>query len=302
MSETKAGVPDVLKKIIAVKREEVAALKSKNSEAELRLKAQNAPFPRGFLNALIKASAIASAQIALIAEIKKASPSKGIIREDFDPVWLAQRYAAGGATCLSILTDEQFFQGSIPSMRNARSAVTLPVLRKDFIIDPIQIIESRAVGADAILLIAACLPPQLLWELHEKAASFGMDVLVEFHNEDEFESVMDAANGRKLPLVGINNRNLRTFEVSLQTTARLAHWILAEGSFLVAESGIVTGADVRTVRNAGARAILVGESLMKSDDPGEAARQLLAGIGTMPVGLPNRDGHRGLPDETIRRE
>ena len=302
MSETTAGVPDVLKKIIAVKHEEVAALKARSSEAELRSKAQNAPFPRGFLTALIKASALASAQVALIAEVKKASPSKGVIREDFDPVWLAQRYAAGGATCLSILTDEQFFQGSLGFMRSARAAVTLPVLRKDFIVDPIQILESRAAGADAILLIAACLPPKLLWDLHEQASAFGMDVLVEFHDEDEFESVMDVANGRKLPLVGINNRNLHTFDVSLQTTTSLAHWLLSEGSFLVAESGIFTGADVRTVRNAGARAILVGESLMKAGDPGEAARQLLAGIGAMPVGLPNRDQHRSLPDETIRRE
>lgn len=269
-----SNVPDVLKRIIEVKHQELAALRSRTSEEELRARARDAGPTRGFFAAL-KRRADVSGHVALIAEVKKASPSKGVIRADFDPVWIAQRYAAGGADCLSVLTDEQFFQGSLDYLRAVRQAVRQPLLRKDFTIDRLQLYEARGAGADAVLLIAACLEPTHLLELHDEAEQLGMDVLVEIHDEAEWEGIR--AVGGKPRLVGVNNRDLRSFSVSLDVTARLAPTVLETGAVLVAESGIFTPADVAVLRNAGARAILVGESLMKQPDPGKAASELLAG-------------------------
>jgi indole-3-glycerol phosphate synthase len=229
--------------------------------------------PRGFLAAL--QAHVKSRGLGLIAEVKKASPSKGIIREDFDPVWIAERYAEGGASCLSVLTDEKFFQGSLEYLRNVRSAVSLPALRKDFVIESYQLFEARAAGADCVLLIAACLDPHLLADLHAEAVEeCGLDVLVEIHDEREWEAVVNAMPAPP-PMAGINNRNLHDFTVTLETTRRVAPEVTGAGSFLVAESGIFTPADVAFVKEAGAGAILVGESLMRQKDPGEAARELL---------------------------
>jgi len=262
----------ILDRIIEVKREELAALRQRTTVQALRYAAARADAPRGFVDALRRAAQI-DGRMGLIAEVKKASPSKGIIREDFDPVWIAQRYEAGGASCLSVLTDEQFFQGSLEYLRAVRRAVSLPIIRKDFTIDSLQILEARAAGADAILLIAACLEPAHLADLHEEARGLGLDVLVEIHNEEEWAGLV--ATGVRFPLVGVNNRNLHTFEVSLETTERLAKSVLSSADILVAESGIFTPADVRRLHACGARAILVGESLMRQSDPGEAARTLL---------------------------
>jgi indole-3-glycerol phosphate synthase len=264
-------VPDILKKIIAVKDGEVAALRASTGEAALRDAAAAAPPTRGFHQALLAGSA---SRPALIAEVKKASPSKGVIRPDFDPVAIARAYRAGGAACLSVLTDEQFFQGSLAYLRAIREAVDLPLLRKDFTIDPLQILEARAAGADAILLIAACLDPHHLADLHHQATELGLDVLVEFHDEQEWEAVM--RTGLRPALCGVNNRNLRDFTVSLEVTGQLAPAILGTGALLVAESGIFTPADVATLSRTGARAILVGESLMRQPDVEKATRELLA--------------------------
>lgn len=265
-------IPDILKKIIETKREEVAALKASAAIGELKARAADAPPPRAFLKAL-KSRAEETGHPALIAEVKKASPSKGVIREDFDPVWIARRYAAGGAACLSVLTDEKFFQGSLKYMEAVRAALSLPVLRKDFIIDRAQLHEARAAGADCILLIAACLEPAALHDLHEEARAIGLDVLVEIHGRGEWEGIITA--GKAPPLVGINNRDLRDFSVSLETTRELAPDVLKHRSLLVAESGIFTPEDVATLKKAGATAILVGESLMRQTDPGQAAADLL---------------------------
>lgn len=268
---TSARIPDVLQRIIAVKEQELAALRSRTTLGALRSQAVDAAPPRGFLAALKRRTA--TGRVGLIAEVKKASPSKGIIRADFDPVWIAQRYQAGGADCLSVLTDEQFFQGSLDYLRAVRAAVALPLLRKDFTIDRIQLYEARAAGADAILLIAACLEPAHLADLHAEAVSIGLDVLVEVHDADEWQGVVGA--GLTPPLGGINNRNLRDFTVTLDVTRDVAPAMLAAGTYLVAESGIFTPADVAQVRANGAAAILVGESLMRQPDPGEAARALV---------------------------
>lgn len=267
------SVPDILKQIIDVKRDELEALKWRTSLPGLRARAADAPAPRGFLNALKRQAATNG--VALIAEVKKASPSKGIIRADFDPVWIATRYAGGGAACLSVLTDEKFFQGSLEYLVSIHQAVDLPIIRKDFIIDEMQILEARAAGADAILLIAACLDPERLFELHRATQDLGMDALVEIHDKDEYDRLL-AAGAFSPPLIGINNRNLRTFDVTLETTRTLGPLVVERQSFLVAESGIFTPTDVAAVREAGAKAILVGESLMKQPDPGEAARTLMA--------------------------
>lgn len=268
------NVPDILQRIITVKEEELAHLRSRRTVEELRSAAAAMDPPRGFLRAL-QVDEITHGRPALVAEVKKASPSKGVIREDFDPCRIATQYRDGGAACLSVLTDERFFQGKLEFLTQIRNTVSLPLLRKDFVIDPLQLLESRAAGADAVLLIAACLETAQLLDLHAHAVELGMDVLVEFHDEAEWERIAGA--GLHPPLCGINNRNLRDFTVSLDVTARLAPRIVAAGGFLVAESGIMLPADVRILAGHGAKAILVGESLMRQDDPAAAARVLLGG-------------------------
>lgn len=265
------GVPDILQNIIEVKRDEVARLKARVTVESLREQSGAWSKTRGVLDALRRQSA--GGDMALIAEVKKASPSRGVIRADFDPVWIAERYCDGGATCLSVLTDQQFFQGRLDFLASIRASVPLPLLRKDFTIDRIQLYEARAAGADAILLIAACLEPGLLRELHDEAVAIGLDVLVEIHDEREWEGIL--ASGLTPPLVGVNNRNLHDFTVTLETTEILGPMVTAGGSVLVAESGIFTPADVDRLSLAGASAILVGESLMKDSDPGAAARRLM---------------------------
>jgi indole-3-glycerol phosphate synthase len=214
---------------------------------------------------------VAAGQPAVIAEVKKASPSKGVLREHFVPADIARSYEAGGAACLSVLTDERFFQGSAAFLQQARAACALPVLRKDFLIDAYQVVEARAMGADCILLIAACLEDGLMAELEACALEFGMDVLVEVHDGAE----LDRAMRLKTPLLGVNNRNLRTFDVSLNTTLDLLHRI-PDDRLLVTESGILARADVQRMRSAGVHAFLVGEAFMRAPDPGRALRDLFA--------------------------
>jgi indole-3-glycerol phosphate synthase (EC 4.1.1.48) len=264
-------VSDVLVKILDRKREEVAALRRATSENALRDQAAGAGVPRGFKAALARKAAGGA---AVIAEIKKASPSKGLIRADFRPGWIAEQYAAGGAACLSVLTDRDFFQGANEYLIEARRACELPALRKDFMIAPLQIVESRAIGADAILLIAAALSAMQMNELAACAAELGLDVLVEVHNADELDTVQQA---RLLPqaLLGINNRNLRTFETTLETTLDLLPRLPA-GSAVVTESGIATADDVKRMRDAGVHRFLVGESLMRQTSPCDALRALIA--------------------------
>ena len=260
---------DILDKIVAVKREEVPAARALRSEAALRelVAAQSAP--RGFAAAL--RARVAAGQPAVIAEVKKASPSKGVIRERFVPAEIAASYARHGAAALSVLTDERFFQGHADYLRQARAACDLPVLRKDFMIDPYQVLEARAMGADCILLIAACLSDAQMAELEVCAIELGLDVLVEVHDGDE----LDRALRLKTPLVGINNRNLRTFEVSLATTLDLLPRI-PPGRLVVTESGISAPADVARMREAGVNAFLVGEAFMRAADPGAALAKLFA--------------------------
>jgi len=260
---------DVLARIAAYKRQEVAAKIARRSQDAIEDLAREASPPRGFRTALERAAA--GGRPALIAEIKKASPSKGLIRADFDPPTLARAYAAGGAACLSVLTDGPSFQGDDSHVARARGACALPVLRKEFLVDPWQVAESRALEADAILVILAMVDDTLAGELLAEAARFGMDALVEVHDAEE----MARAHALGAALVGLNNRDLRSFEVDLAVTERLA--IEApEGALLVAESGIFTPADVARVAEAGARAILVGESLMRQDDVAAATRTLLS--------------------------
>ena len=260
---------DVLDRIAAYKRVDVAARKAAQSQAEIESLAMIAGMPRGFRSALKRRAE--PGRPALIAEIKKASPSKGLIRPDFDPPALAQAYEAGGAACLSVLTDGPSFQGADDYLVQARAAVALPCLRKDFLVDPWQVAESRALGADCILIILAMIDDTLAAELLAEARRFGMDALIETHDEDEMARAV-ALGG---DLVGINNRSLRTFEVDLGATARLAP-LSPPGALLVAESGIFTPADVAEVSAAGASAILVGESLMRQDDVTAATQALLA--------------------------
>ena len=259
---------DVLAKILKRKEEEVAALKAGAALGELKARASEAAPVPSFLGALRHQGGP-----FLIAEVKKASPSKGVIRADFDPVRIAKQYESGGAACLSVLTDEDFFQGHLDFLRGIRAEVKLPLLRKDFIIDEAQVWEARGAGASAILLIAAALEPGVLGDLYGVAEEAGLDVLVEVHDEDELEKVEMSGSAPKL--IGVNNRDLRTFEVDLATTRRLAPEILGRGAILVSESGIFAPRDVQTVREAGASAVLVGESLMRQPDPGEAARVLM---------------------------
>lgn len=261
---------DILRRILAVKREEIAAGLALKSPDRLRAEALAQEPARDFVGAI--RGCIAAGRPAVIAEIKRASPSKGLLREDFDPAEIARSYQAGGATCLSVLTDRQFFQGAPAYLRTARAACALPVLRKDFVIDAYQVVESRAIGADCILLIvAAFIDGQLeqMAELEALAHSLGMAVLVEVHDAAE----LDAAACLKSPLLGINNRNLRTFSVHLDTTLGLLEYV--EGRrIVITESGILTPEDVRRMRGQGVPGFLVGEALMRAAEPGAALARL----------------------------
>ncbi|KPJ92018.1 MAG: indole-3-glycerol-phosphate synthase [Gammaproteobacteria bacterium SG8_11] len=259
--------PDVLKKILQRKREEIAERAQACGIQELAQKVADAAEPRGFLAAI--RSALAKQQPAIIAEIKKASPSKGVIREHFDPSQIARSYETGGATCLSVLTDHDFFQGSEAFLMQAKQACNLPVLRKDFIIDPYQVYEARVIGADCILLIVAALDDVALGELSQLAARLRMDVLVEVHDADELQRALQLP----LPLIGINNRNLRTFETSLETTLKLLDSIPPD-RIVVTESAIHSREDVATMRAQGVNAFLVGEAFMRASEPGEKLQEL----------------------------
>lgn len=259
---------DVLAEICAHKRTEIAARQAARPIADIEAAARAADTPRGFVAALRRAS---GRGYGLIAEIKKASPSKGLIRADFDPPALARAYAAGGAACLSVLTDEKYFQGADPYLVAARAAVTLPVLRKDFMLDPWQVAEARALGADCILVIMAALSDAQAAELEDAAVGWGMDVLVEVHDAEELERALRL----KSPLIGVNNRNLKTMTTDLATTEALAGRIPA-GRMLVAESGLHHPQDLARMARVGARCFLVGESLMRQADVAAATRALLA--------------------------
>jgi indole-3-glycerol phosphate synthase len=258
---------DILQRIVEVKRDEIAAARPRLSAGDLRELARAQTAPRGF-GAAMRAK-VARGDAAVIAEIKKASPSKGVLRAQFDPAAIAASYAGHGAACLSVLTDVQFFQGHADDLQAARAACTLPVIRKDFIIDPYQVVEARAMGADCILLIAACLGDAQMSELEQAAAEQGLDVLVEVHDAPELERALHL----RTPLVGINNRNLRTFEVTLQATLDLMGGV-PPGRLLVTESGILVQADVTRMRTAGVHAFLVGEAFMRAADPGLALEAL----------------------------
>lgn len=262
-----ASRPDILNRILARKQQEIAARQQKIPIEILQQQANEAPVPRGFVAALERR--VEQGDAAVIAEIKKASPSKGVIRENFDAVEIARSYEAGGASCLSVLTDRDFFQGHEDFLVAARAACELPVIRKDFIIDPYQVVESRAIGADCILLIVAALDDAALASLHRQALSLGMDVLVEVHDEDELERAL----GLDLALVGINNRDLRTFNTSLDTTIKLLDRVPA-GCLVVTESGIHRRDDVALMRRHDVHAFLVGEAFMRAPDPGQALREL----------------------------
>ena len=287
---------DILEKIVAVKREEIASAKRRVTPTAMRADAESRVIVRDFVGAM-KAK-IANGQAAVIAEVKKASPSKGVLREDFDPADIAQSYALGNtaavmkaektsklspdararivsAACLSVLTDRQFFQGESDYLKLARASCELPVLRKDFMIEPYQIDESRVIGADCILLIAACLDDAQMADLQACALSLDMAVLVEVHDRAELERALKLKQMPGKTMLGINNRNLRTFEVTLETTlAMLAD--VPQDTLLVTESGILAQADVQTMRAAGVHSFLVGEAFMRADDPGLALAALFA--------------------------
>ena len=260
---------DILQRIVATKREEVAAARAARSLASLRSQAEAQRDVRDFVGAL--RTAIAAGRAGVIAEIKKASPSRGVLRADFDPAAIAAEYARCGASCLSVLTDEGYFQGALAHLDQARRACAIPVLRKDFMIDEYQVVEARAAGADCILLIAGCLGDAQMADLEACAQALGMAVLVEVHDGDELQRAL----ALKTPLVGVNNRNLRTFEVSLDTTLTLRAVVPAE-RLLVTESGILSRADVLRMRDAGVHAFLVGEAFMRAPSPGEALADLFA--------------------------
>lgn len=261
---------DILKRILARKVEEIAERSARLPLRELSARIAGLPPTRGFVAAL--EAKIDEGEPAVIAEIKKASPSKGVIREDFDPAAIARSYAAAGAACLSVLTDKDFFQGGEAYLEQARSACGLPILRKDFTIDPYQVYEARAIGADCILLIVSALDDPALLELSLLAAELDLDVLVEVHDEIELERAL----GVPAPLIGVNNRNLRTFETSLDTTLTLRDRVDA-GRLLVTESGIHTRADVERMQEAGIDAFLVGEAFMRAPDPGAELARLFRG-------------------------
>jgi indole-3-glycerol phosphate synthase len=258
---------DILKKIVAVKHEEIAQAAQKKSLAMVRADAESRVLTRDFVGAI--QHKIDQGQAAVIAEIKKASPSKGVLRADFIPADIAQSYAEHGAACLSVLTDAQFFQGSVDYLKQARASCDLPVLRKDFMVDAYQVYEARAMGADCILLIAACLDDAQMKDLEAIARGLDMAVLVEVHDAEELNRALKL----KTPLVGINNRNLRTFEVSLDTTISMLKDVPAD-RILVTESGILTTDDVQKMRDAKVNAFLVGEAFMRAPEPGQALADL----------------------------
>ncbi|MBL3529386.1 MAG: indole-3-glycerol phosphate synthase TrpC [gamma proteobacterium endosymbiont of Lamellibrachia anaximandri] len=268
MSDT----PDILKKIILRKQEEIAECSARISLQTLRSKFDAAEPCRGFADAI--ATRIATGGAGVIAEIKRASPSKGLLREDFRPAEIARSYAKGGAACISVLTDIDFFQGSDEYLKQARSACLLPVIRKDFFIDPYQVYEARILGADCILLIVACLEDGQMQALNDLAHELGMDVLIEVHDEPELERALKVENR----LIGINNRNLRTFDVSLDTSLRMLKRI-PDDRILVTESGIHTRDDVALMRSNGVDAFLVGEAFMRAEDPGEKLAELFFNLG-----------------------
>lgn len=262
------SVPTVLEKILARKAEEVAERRARVSLAELEAQAKIADAPRGFANALIAQAKLK--QPAVIAEIKKASPSKGVIREVFIPEEIAKSYEKGGATCLSVLTDIDYFQGSDLFLQQARAACKLPVIRKDFMVDPYQIVEARALGADCVLLIVSALDDVKMAELAAVAKSVGLDVLVEVHDGDELERALKTLD---TPLVGVNNRNLHTFEVSLENTLDLLPRIPRD-RLVITESGIVNRADVELMEISGVYSFLVGETFMRAENPGAELQHL----------------------------
>lgn len=254
---------DILNKIVSVKREELAQALERRSLSAIRADAESRVLTRDFEAAL--RGAVGRGRSAVIAEVKKASPSKGVLRADFEPADIAQSYAEHGASCLSVLTDRQFFQGSVDYLKQARASCQLPVLRKDFLIDPYQVYESRAMGADAILLIAACLDDAQMRDMEAIAQGLYMSVLVEVHDAAELERALALKTG----LIGVNNRNLRTFEVSLDTTLSLMGSV-PKDRLLITESGILAREDVERMRSAGVHAFLVGEAFMRAPDPGAA--------------------------------
>ncbi|GFO72130.1 indole-3-glycerol phosphate synthase [Bathymodiolus japonicus methanotrophic gill symbiont] len=261
--------PDILKKILATKAEEVAKRKLRMSIADLAGIISDTETPRGFARALQEKAA--TKKPAIIAEVKKASPSKGVIRENFKPVEIAQDYAMTGATCLSVLTDKEYFQGGEVNLQLARQACPIPVLRKDFMIDPYQIHESRALGADCILLIVSALADTQMHELADTTKELGMDILVEVHDQAEMERALKLDT----PLMGINNRNLRSFETSLQTTLDLQKMV-PDDRLVITESGIHTSEDVRLMMDNGIYTFLVGEAFMRAAQPGAKMRELFA--------------------------
>jgi indole-3-glycerol phosphate synthase len=259
--------PTILRKILKRKAGEVVQRRATDSLASLEARIQEQSAPREFSRALQQRAA--TGEPAVIAEIKKASPSKGVIREDFKPAQIAQSYREGGATCLSVLTDSDFFQGSEAYLEEARAACDLPVLRKDFTIDPYQVVEARAIGADAVLLIVAALAQEQMHELSQTAKEVGLDVLVEVHNRGELERALELPT----PLVGINNRDLHTFDTRLETTLDLLPHIPPD-RLVITESGIHTTVDVARMRAANVQSFLVGEAFMRADEPGEKLREL----------------------------
>ncbi|BAN46290.1 indole-3-glycerol phosphate synthase TrpC [Metapseudomonas resinovorans] len=262
------SIPTVLEKILARKAEEVAERRARVSLAEVEALARIADAPRGFARALLERAERHEA--AVIAEVKKASPSKGVIREDFRPAQIARSYEAGGAACLSVLTDIDFFQGSDAYLQEARSACSLPVIRKDFLIDPYQVVEARAIGADCILLIVSALDDGRMKELAATAKDVGLDVLVEVHDSEELDRALNCLD---TPLVGINNRNLHSFEVSLETTLDLLPRIPRD-RLVITESGILNRADVELMEVSGVYAFLVGEAFMRAEEPGSELARL----------------------------
>ena len=264
-----SNTPDVLKKILARKRQEINGRSAYTSIDDLKQQISNASPVRGFIKAI--ENKLAKGETAVIAEVKKASPSKGLLREHFVPAEIAESYQAGGAACLSVLTDKSFFQGDEAYLKQARAACELPVIRKDFIIDEYQVYEARAIGADCILLIVAALDDACLHKLYQLANDLGMDVLVEVHDEPELERALRL----NLALVGVNNRNLHTFETSLQNTVGLLDKIPA-GVVVVSESGLHKKEDINMLRGHQVNAFLIGEAFMRCEDPGQALKELIA--------------------------